>query len=115
MEGQAGGVTGPTRAPAPVVAAAVSLAWGMVVSIAAYAVVRAIQFFVYPDPNPATLVWSAHAGYFWRAWTVAYAGGIGAFIAFPVVRARIEPATRALAVAVGVATGAIALQTALLP
>ena len=33
--------------------------------------VRAIQYFVYPDPDPATLVWSAHAGFFWRCWTCA--------------------------------------------
>jgi hypothetical protein len=97
------------------VAAAVSLAWGLLVAVGAYAVVRAIQFFVYPDPNPATLVWSAHAGYFWRAWTVGYAGGIATFIAFPIVRADLERAVRALVPAVGAATALLALQTVFLP
>lgn len=94
---------------------AVSLCWGLVVAAAAYAIVRAIQFFLYPDPNPATLVWSAHAGYFWRAWTVAYAGGIAAFVAFVVARNRIEAATAALVTAIGVAAALLALQTALMP
>jgi hypothetical protein len=97
------------------VVAATSLAWGLLVAVGAYAVVRAIQFFVYPDPNPATLVWSAHAGYFWRAWTVGYAGGIATFIAFPIVRGRIERAVRALAPAVAVAAGLLALQALFLP
>jgi hypothetical protein len=97
------------------VLSAVSLAWGIVVSVLGYAVVRTIQFFVYPEPNPATLVWSAHAGYFWRAWTVGYAGGIASFVAFVIVRRSTAPAARALAVAVAAAATALALQSAFLP
>ncbi len=63
---------------------AIALAWGACVSVAAYGIVRGIQFFLYPDPNPATLVWSAHAGFFWRCWTCGYAGALAAFIAFVV-------------------------------
>lgn len=99
----------------PLLPAAAATLWGLVVAVAAYALIRAIQFFVYPDPNPATLVWSAHAGYFWRVWTVAYAGSIAAFVAFPIVRRHFEPAVRALAPAVAVAATLLALQTALLP
>jgi hypothetical protein len=95
--------------------AALSLAWGCVVAVAAYAVVRGIQFFLYPDPNPATLVWSAHAGYFWRAWTCGYAGGIAVFIAYLLARARTEAAARALAPAAGVAALLLALQTLAFP
>jgi hypothetical protein len=97
------------------VAAAVSIAWGAVVAVAAYAVVRAIQFFVYPDPNPAALVWSAHAGYFWRSWIVGYAGGLTAFIAYPLVSSRPAAAARNLPGGVAVAAAAIALQSAFLP
>jgi hypothetical protein len=97
------------------VAAAASLAWGLLVAVGGYAVVRAIQFFVYPDPNPATLVWSAHAGYFWRAWTVGYAGGIATFIAFPVVRGDLDRAVRGLGPAVAVAASLLTLQTIFLP
>jgi hypothetical protein len=93
----------------------VSLAWGAVVAVAAYAVVRATQFFAFPDPNPAALVWSAHAGYFWRSWIVGYAGGMAAFIAYPLVRSRPDSAARALAGGVAVAAAAIALEAAFVP
>jgi hypothetical protein len=96
-------------------AAAVAVCWGLVVAVAAYAIVRAIQFFLYPDPNPATLVWSAHAGFFWRCWTCAYAGGIAAFVAFLVTRTRPDRALRALAPAVAVVAALLALQTTILP
>jgi hypothetical protein len=96
-------------------AGAIALGWGFAVAVAAYAVVRAIQFFLYPDPNPATLVWSAHSGFFWRVWTVGYAGGIAAFVAFPLALTRPDAAARTLASAVAVAAVMLALQTALLP
>jgi hypothetical protein len=96
-------------------AAAVSVCWGCLVSVGIYAAVRAIQFFVYPDPNPAALVWSAHAGYFWRCWTCAYAGVIAAFIAYLVVRPHPAGALRALAPAVAIAAGLLIVQVAFLP
>jgi hypothetical protein len=94
---------------------ATSLAWGLVVAVGAYALVRTLQFFVYPDPNPATLVWSAHAGYFWRALTVAYAGGIAAFVAFPILRTRPDAGVRALAPAIAVAGALLLLQVLFFP
>jgi hypothetical protein len=97
------------------VAAAVSLAWGLVVAVDCYAVVRTIQFFVYPDPNPRAVVWSAHAGYFWRAWTVSYAGGIAAFVALLLTRRRLDTLARALVPAVGIAAALLALQAGLFP
>jgi hypothetical protein len=104
-----------TGAQRLLVALAASIAWGQIVAVGAYALVRALQFFVYPDPNPATLVWSAHAGYFWRAWTVVYAGGMAAFVAFPIVRARPEPGVRALAPAIAAAGGLLLLQVLFFP
>jgi hypothetical protein len=104
-----------TAAQRPLVPVATSIAWGLVVSIGAYAIVRALQFFLYPDPNPATLVWSAHAGYFWRVWTVTYAGGMAAFIAFPLVRRCPEAAVRALAPAIAGAGALLLLQVVFLP
>ncbi len=96
-------------------AAAVALCWGCAVAVGAYAVLRGIQYFVYPDPNPATLVWSAHAGFFWRSWTCAYAGGLASFVAYLVARARPAGTLRALPGAIVVVTVLLALQTALLP
>jgi hypothetical protein len=104
-----------TAAKHSLLAIGVSIVWGLLVTVGAYAVVRSVQFFLYPDPNPATLVWSAHAGYFWRAWTVAYAGGIAAFVAFLLVRPRLDQAARALVPAVVIAATLLALQTIFLP
>ena len=97
------------------VTCALAVAWGLVVAVGAYAVVRAIQCLVYPAPDPAALVWSAHAGFFWRAWTVAYFGGVAAFVTFVVARGRNGAAARALAPAIAVAVTLLALQSALLP
>ena len=97
---------------------AVSIAWGLVVSVGAYAIVRAIQHVAFAEPNPATLVWSAHAGFFWRAWTVAYAGGMASFVALVVAR-RHPPAAAAaaaaLAPAIAIAAGLVALQSVFVP
>jgi hypothetical protein len=103
------------RDGAAIVPFGLSLAWGLVGAVGAYAVVRSIQFAVYPDPNPAGVVWSAHAGYFWRAWTVGYAGGIAAFVVLPVAQRHVEGCARALGPAVGVAAALLALQAALFP
>jgi hypothetical protein len=97
------------------VTGAISVAWGLVVAVGAYAVVRAIQRVLYPDPNPAALVWSAHAGFFWRVWTVAYLGGVAAFVTFVVALGRIRAAARALAPAIAIAAGLLALQSVFLP
>jgi hypothetical protein len=94
---------------------AVAVAWGLVVSVGAYAITRAIQHFVFPEPDPATVVWSAHAGFFWRIWTVAYAGGVAAFVVWIVARGRRAAAIRALAPAVVVAAALLVLQSAFLP
>ena len=95
--------------------AAIAGAWGLVVAIGAYAVLRAVQSFVYPDPDPGRVAWSAHAGYFWRIATVAYAGGIAAFIALLLGGSRPDRASRALAPAVTVAAAALALQVLFFP
>lgn len=98
-----------------VVAAGVALSWGMAAAVAAYALVRSVQFFVYPDPNPATLVWSAHAGFFWRSWTCAYAGAIAGFVAYVPTRRNLAASVRALGPAVAIAGALLALQTAVFP
>jgi hypothetical protein len=103
------------RAAASAVPFAVSLAWGFVVSVGAYAIVRSIQFLLYPDPNPAAVVWSAHSGYFWRVWTVSYAGGIASFVGLLIARRRVEGCAHALGRAVGIAAALLALQAAVFP
>jgi hypothetical protein len=103
------------KASGPVPTAGVALCWGCVVAVGAYAIVRIVQFFVYPDPNPATLVWSAHAGFFWRCWTCAYVGGMASFVAYLATRARFDLSVRALGPAIAMVAALLAAQVAAFP
>ena len=47
---------------------------------ALYAIIRVAQALIFPEPDPALIIWSEHAGFFWRVWTVFYLGGMSAFI-----------------------------------
>lgn len=95
--------------------AGASIAWGIVVAVAGYAVARAIQSIASPDPNPAAIVWSAHSGYLWRVSTVVYAGGMAAFLMFFVAGRRLDVASRGLVPAIAAAVLLLALQAAFLP
>jgi hypothetical protein len=97
------------------VSLAVSIAWGLLVSVAGYAILRGLQAVLSPAADPARLVWSAHAGFFWRAWTVSYAGGIAAFVTLALARGRSERAARALAPGVVVAASLLVLQSVIFP
>jgi hypothetical protein len=97
--------------------AGLAIAWGLVAATALYAIVRGVQYVAFPEPNPALVVWSAHSGYFWRLWIVAYAGGAAAFVAWLVARDERaeERAARALAAAAPVAGALVAAQAVFLP
>jgi hypothetical protein len=80
-----------------------------------YAALRGIQFVFIPEPNPATVIFSEHAGYFWRMLIAAYAGGmIGLLTILP---ARRDPArvARLLERGLYLGTAAIILQALLAP
>lgn len=94
---------------------ATSSAWGVVVAVAAYPVMRTAQCLMSPAQDPAAVVWSAHAGFFWRAWTAAYTGGMAAITAYVVARGWLEAAARALAPAIVVAAAMLALATLFFP
>jgi len=95
--------------------APVSLVWGLLVAVAAYALTRSVQACLVAEPDPATVMWSAHAGFFWRALNSGYAGGMAAFVLFVAIRGRESAAARALAPAVVVAAALLGLQGLLLP
>jgi hypothetical protein len=96
-------------------AAFTALAWGLVVAVAAYALLRAQQAVRGPGPDPATVVWSPHAGFFWRSWTSMYIGGIAAFAAWLLAQGRVEATARALVPGVLGAAGLLALVSLLSP
>ncbi|MDP9037632.1 MAG: hypothetical protein M3O50_22775 [Myxococcota bacterium] len=93
----------------------VSAVWGLAVAMGGYALLRIVQSIVYPDPNPAALVWSAHSGYLWRIGTMAYAAGIAGFVAFLLARRRLDGAARALLPALATAAAMLVLQALLVP
>ena len=64
------------------VRAGVAFAAGCVASAALYSALRIVQSFLFKEPNPALVFYSEHAGYFWRVWIVAYAGGMCALLAW---------------------------------
>jgi hypothetical protein len=94
---------------------AVSVAWGLVLATSAYAVLRAVQAMRGPGPNPAMVVWSAHAGFFWRAWTAGYIGAMGAVMAAALARGRLEAMARALAPAAVAAAVLLAATSVFFP
>ena len=76
---------------------------------------RALQYVFFPDANPATVVWSAHAGYFWRMLIVAYAGGMTLFTVLAIARRNPERVANALLPALSVAATLLAAQALFLP
>ncbi len=87
-----------------------------VASVGLYAVMRVVQAASAHEPDPARVVaWSAHAGYFWRAWTVSYAGAMVGFLAFAAARTRDAKVARGLVVALTVAVVLIVVQGVFVP
>ncbi len=80
-----------------------------------YGALRVVQSKLFPEPNPATVIWSAHAGFYWRCWTVSYAGVLVGFLAYGASRKHPEKVARALVHGLSVAVAAIVLQGVLVP
>jgi len=103
-------VTAPLR-----VRAALATSAGCTLATGLYAVMRVVQALIVTEPDPALVIWSEHAGFFWRAWTVSYVGGMAAFVAW-MASARSAPAvTRFIAIGVPVAAALVALQGLFVP
>jgi hypothetical protein len=74
-------VSGEAR-EAPAVRLALAVIAGSLTATSLYAVLRLVQALLLAEPNPALVIYSPHAGFFWRAWTAAYVGGMVAFVAW---------------------------------
>jgi len=96
------------RAALAVVAACTS-------AIALYALLRIAQKLLFSEPDPALVLWSEHAGFFWRAWTAAYVGGTGGFVAWVASGRDAAKTARVLASSIVVSALLVAAQGALLP
>jgi hypothetical protein len=95
-------------------AALAVIAW-CTVAMSLYAIVRIAQSLIFQQPDPALVIWSEHAGFFWRTWTSIYVGGMAAFITW-LLAARDAPRVASfLARALPIAAAMLAAQAILVP
>ncbi len=88
---------------------------GCVTAVSFYAIMRGAQLALTSEPNPATVIWSAHAGYLWRAWTALYAGGMAACLGYVASRRHAPRLARWLVHALGVASALLVVQALVAP
>jgi hypothetical protein len=91
------------------VAAACTTATGL------YALLRITQLFVSQEPDPALVIWSEHAGFFWRSLTACYVAGMVAFGVWLLAETRAREIARWLAPAIFVAAALATAQGLLAP
>jgi hypothetical protein len=94
---------------------ALGIVTGCTAAVALYPTLRLIQFFFGFEPNPATIIISAHSGYLWRASITAYGGGMAALLGGWLARRDPPRIARALAVALPAAAALLALQALFVP
>lgn len=99
--------------PDRVVRVSLSVAWGFVATVTAYAALR-LEGSAGGESVPAA-AWSAHAGFFWRAWTAAYVGGMVGIIASTAARVRPRAVSSALGPAAAISAALLGLASALRP
>lgn len=96
---------------------ALAICAGCALLLVIYVVLRVIQLLWFPEPNPAVVIGSARAGYFWRLWTGAYLAGMGALGVYAAAATASGAArvARALPVGLCVAIAAILVQGLAIP
>ena len=94
---------------------ALAMCWSLVSATFLYGAVRAVQMVLFPEANPAAVIWSAHAGYFWRIWIVLYASGTVGFLVFRFAREHSASLAKHLKNAAIVASLVILAQGILIP
>jgi hypothetical protein len=82
---------------------------------ALYAILRVAQALIFPEPDPALVIWSEHAGFFWRTWTVLYGGGMVGFLAWIASARHAGRVAAVLARALPVAAALLAAQAIVVP
>lgn len=82
---------------------------------ALYAVLRVAQAVIFPEPDPALVIWSEHAGFFWRSWTVMYMGGMAAFLTYLASARHASRVTALLLRALPVSAALLTAQALLVP
>ena len=94
---------------------ALSVAWGATAAAALYAALRVVQASTGAPVDPALVSFHAHSGFFWRAWTAGYAGGMIALAAWILAGRDPERVARALAKAIPIVAALAIAQALLVP
>jgi hypothetical protein len=92
-----------------------SVVAGCTTATTLYALLRITQAILFPEPNPALVIWSEHAGYFWRSLTVVWLGGMAALLVWMATARDAERIASLLARALPAAAALLALQGLLVP
>lgn len=93
----------------------VAIAFGVVLAALAYAALRVVELYRFPDADPAIVIWSDRSRFAWRALIAAYVGGMGAFGGYALAGRSPRVAASWLPTAVLVAAVVLALQGVLQP
>ena len=107
-------MTGERHEPA-VVRLGLAIVAACATAIALYAALRVVQALLFKEPDPALVIWSEHAGFFWRALTVGYVGGMAGIVAWLASARHAARVAAVLAKAVPIAAALLAAQGLLVP
>jgi hypothetical protein len=80
-----------------------------------YGILRVVQSLLFKEADPALVIWSEHAGFFWRALTVGYVGGMAGFVTWWLSARHAGRVARVLVRVVLIAAGLLAAQGVLVP
>lgn len=86
-----------------------------IVATGGYGAMRCVQKILFKEADPAMVIWSEHAGFFWRAWTVTYLGGMCGFVVWILSERDPHRIARLLGHALLIATALITAQGLLVP
>lgn len=84
-------------------------------TLTTYALARIHAAWTTTEPDPAAIVYSAHAGYFWRALAAAYAGGIASVIGWTLAGRSPDRVARVITFALPLAVLVALAQALLVP
>lgn len=56
--------------------------FGLAITAIAYAAVRLFDVVLFPEPNPAVVIWTDRSRFIWRVLIASYLGGAGVFAGY---------------------------------
>lgn len=94
---------------------ATALAFGLTISVVAYAFVRIVDIVLFPEPNPVVVIWTDRSRFLWRALIAMYLGGASVFGGYSLVVRNPDAGPLWLSRAILVAGGCLLVQTMFAP